>query len=95
MVIYGEISLHTLSPEDKSLTDLDKFLFQPKKFEDMISTSKIVVDTNVLLAAYQYRNITFKELISTLDKLSRENRLVIPSHVMKEFLRTDQGGLLK
>lgn len=34
---------------------LDKHFFQPKKFEDIIDTAKIVIDTNVLLAAYQYQ----------------------------------------
>lgn len=66
---------------------LKKYLFQPKKLEDIISTAKIVVDTNVLLAGYQYRDLTFKEIIHTLSKINEQERLLIPSHVLKEFFK--------
>lgn len=69
------------------MEELDKYLFQPKKFEEIITNAKIVIDTNVLLAAYQYRNMTFKELIHTLNSLNGQSRLVIPSHVLKEFFK--------
>jgi hypothetical protein len=66
---------------------LNKYIFQPKKLEDIITTAKIVVDTNVLLAGYQYRDLTFKEIINTLSKLNEQARLLIPSHVLKEFFK--------
>jgi len=69
------------------MDNLDKYFFQPKKFEDILGTAKIVIDTNVLLAAYQYRNITFRELIDTLKALNEQKRLLIPSHVLKEFFK--------
>lgn len=69
------------------MENLETYFFQPKRFEDIIQSAKIVIDTNVLLAAYQYRNITFKELINTLEDLHRQKRLIIPSHVIKEFFK--------
>lgn len=77
------------------MKELDKFLFQPKKFEDIIKTATIVVDTNVLLAAYQYRNITFKELLHTLEELNKEKRLLIPSQVIKEFFKNRPNRIVE
>ncbi|MED4401357.1 PIN domain-containing protein [Metabacillus fastidiosus] len=69
------------------MREIEKYLFQPKKFQDIIQTALIVIDTNVLLAAYQYRNITFKELLAALEFFHEEQRLLIPSHVLKEFFK--------
>ncbi|MGN7392829.1 PIN domain-containing protein [Peribacillus frigoritolerans] len=69
------------------MKELDRFLFQPKSFEEILPVAKIVIDTNVLLAAYQYRNITFKELLEALESLNSLERLLIPSHVLKEFFK--------
>lgn len=69
------------------LEDLKAYLFQPEKLEDIANSAKIVIDTNVLLAAYQYRNITFSELIDMLLKLHEQERLLVPSHVIKEFFK--------
>lgn len=69
------------------LKSLNTYLFQPESFENLLHTAEIVVDTNVLLAAYQYRNITFRELIITLEKLHEQARLKVPSHVIKEFFK--------
>lgn len=64
---------------------LNKHLFQPEKPEKIISSATIVIDTNLLLSGYQYRQITFKEIIDTLTKINKKQRLKIPSHVLKEF----------
>lgn len=66
---------------------LSKFLFQPKKFEEILPSAKVVIDTNFLLSGYQYRGLTFREIIDTLTKLNEQERLIIPSHVLKEFFR--------
>lgn len=64
---------------------LKQYLFQPKSIEEILPTAKVVIDTNFLLSGYQYRGLTFKEIIETLTKLNEQGRLIIPSHVLKEF----------
>lgn len=66
---------------------LKKYLFQPRNVEEIIPTAKVVIDTNFLLSGYQYRGLTFREIIETLTKLNAEGRLIIPSHVLKEFFK--------
>ena len=79
-------SIYYLIKERNDLdSNLDTYLFQPKKIEDIINTALVVVDTNVLLAGYQYRDITLKEIMDTLSALKEKERLIIPSHVLKEF----------
>lgn len=74
---------------------LSKYLFQPKKFEEILPTAKIVIDTNFLLSGYQYRGLTFKEIIETLTKLNDQERLIIPSHVLKEFFKRRPGKIVE
>lgn len=45
----------------------------------------IVIDTNVLLAAYQWREVTVNKVLTTLQRLKGEDRLRIPLQVIKEF----------
>lgn len=66
---------------------LRKYLFQPRKVEEILPTAKVVIDTNFLLSGYQYRGLTFKEIIETLTRLNEQERLIIPSHVLKEFFK--------
>lgn len=63
----------------------DSFFYKPKSIYEIKETALIVVDTNVLLSAYQWREVTLKEVIKTLESISLEDRLRIPSHVIKEF----------
>lgn len=58
---------------------------QTKKIEDLLKTAIIVVDTNVLLSAYQWRNVTVEEVLNVLENLSNQDRLKIPEQVIKEF----------
>lgn len=74
---------------------LRKYLFQPKKVEEILPTAKVVIDTNFLLSGYQYRGLTFKEIIDTLTKLNNQGRLIIPSHVLKEFFIRRPGRIVE
>ncbi|MFB4326421.1 PIN-like domain-containing protein [Priestia sp. BR_2] len=67
---------------------LDKYFFKPKEPKEIINTAYIVVDTSVLLSAYQWKEVTFKEMLRILNEISSEKRLKIPYQVFKEF--TDQ-----
>lgn len=64
-----------------------KYCFQPKSLNDIKDTAYIVLDTNVLLAAYQWRNITIDVILDSLEKIAEQGRLRIPSHVIREFTR--------
>jgi predicted nucleic acid-binding protein len=65
----------------------EKYIFQPLPLERLIKDpeTKVVIDTNVLLAAYQWRKVTTKEIIKALQDLSTNRRLVVPEHIIKEF----------
>ncbi|MBJ8085268.1 DUF4935 domain-containing protein [Bacillus cereus] len=58
-----------------------------KKLNEIKDTATIVIDTNVLLMGYQWKNITFESVLNVLKKLSSEERLRIPAHVIKEFAK--------
>jgi len=63
----------------------ESYFHQPKPIEDLIKSAIIVVDTNVLLSAYQWRDLTVREMIKTLENIADEDRLYIPLQVIKEF----------
>ncbi|WP_427137232.1 PIN-like domain-containing protein [Psychrobacillus psychrodurans] len=63
----------------------ESYFHQPKSIKELIKTATFVVDTNVLLSAYQWRDLTVKEMTKTLKRLSDEGRLRIPLQVLKEF----------
>lgn len=71
-----------------------QYFHQPKKIEDLIENAFIVVDTNVLLSAYQWRNVTVEEVLNTLEDLSNKGRLKIPFQVVKEFSK-NRPNILK
>ncbi|PEF69761.1 hypothetical protein COE65_02675 [Bacillus sp. AFS051223] len=56
-----------------------------KTLEQIKGTATVVIDTNVLLLGYQSKNITFESVLKVLKPLSKNGRLKIPSHVIKEF----------
>lgn len=69
------------------MVDLNKYFFKPEPIEELLKKAIIVVDTNVLLATYQWKEITVNEVIDTLNQLANEGRLKIPIHVIKEFFK--------
>lgn len=64
---------------------LNNLYIDIKRLKDIFNESLIVIDTNVLLMAYQWRDTTFKQVFEILDELSKEGRLKIPAQVLKEF----------
>lgn len=65
--------------------ELEKLFIKIKPLDEMIKNAKIVVDTNVLLSAYQTKPVTFKFILEILEDLAENNRLKIPAHVIEEF----------
>lgn len=65
--------------------EFEKLFVETKQLKDMVESAKVVVDTNVLLSAYQTKPLTFKAIFDVLKDLADKGRLVIPNHVMFEF----------
>lgn len=65
--------------------NLNNLYIDVKKLNDIFNEALIVIDTNVLLMAYQWRDTTFNQVFEILDELSKEERLIIPAQVLKEF----------
>ena len=66
-------------------SNLNNLYINIKKMDDIFNEALIVIDTNVLLMAYQWRDTTFNQVFEILDELSKEERLKIPAQVLKEF----------
>lgn len=65
---------------------IEKYLTQPKTINKLISTDAIVIfDTNVLLAAYQWRKVTLKQIREILGELYAKGRLKFSLQTIKEF----------
>ncbi|MCU5377946.1 PIN-like domain-containing protein [Bacillus cereus] len=65
--------------------ELEKLFLKTKPLSKMVKEATVVVDTNVLLSAYQTKDKTFEVILKVLEKLSSERRLKLPSHVIWEF----------
>lgn len=66
----------------------DRFfnLFIPlKELKEIMDDAYVVIDTNVLLMAYQWRDTTYKVVFDILSEISKKDRLKIPHQVVKEF----------
>lgn len=70
-------------------------IVQPKPLEYFIKTAKIVIDTNVLLQAYQWKGVEIEKVLEPLEWFSRHDRLVIPSQVVTEFQKRREGLIRK
>ncbi|MBJ8189192.1 PIN-like domain-containing protein [Bacillus cereus] len=64
-----------------------------KTLEQIKNNATVVIDTNVLLMGYQWKNITFESVLKVLKQLSNEDRLKIPAHVIKEFAKNRPGKI--
>ncbi|WP_161520501.1 PIN-like domain-containing protein [Bacillus cereus] len=65
--------------------ELEKLFIKTKTLDEMIKSATVVVDTNVLLSAYQTKPVTFDTILHILQELVDKERLKIPSHVVREF----------
>ncbi|PFA53756.1 hypothetical protein CN391_05340 [Bacillus anthracis] len=64
-----------------------------RTLEEIKSTATIVIDTNVLLMGYQWKDITFDSVLKVLKQLSDDGRLKIPAHVIREFAKNRPGKI--
>lgn len=71
------------------------YFHHTKPIDELIKQAVVVVDTNVLLSAYQWRDVTVNEMTSTLSKLSNEGRLKIPLQVIEEFFKNRPNQILQ
>ncbi|PFJ57020.1 PIN-like domain-containing protein [Bacillus thuringiensis] len=65
--------------------EFDKLFIETNSLNKMMQSAKIVIDTNVLLSAYQTKPVTFDAIFEVLQELSNSGRLIVPSHVIWEF----------
>lgn len=66
--------------------NIDKYFAQSLSNEDMLTLNPTVIpDANFLLAAYQWRSVTMKEVKNSLEKFHKVGRLKIPLQVIREF----------
>ncbi|MGN4543836.1 PIN-like domain-containing protein [Bacillus cereus group sp. MYBK95-2] len=64
-----------------------------KTLEQIKKNATVIIDTNVLLLGYQWKNITFESVLEVLKQLSNEERLKIPAHVIREFAKNRPGKI--
>lgn len=69
-------------PDAKSI-----FNSETREPRHIIDDCLVVVDTNVLLAPYSTGSKGISELKKVYTTLARENRLLVPAHVAKEFAK--------
>lgn len=74
-----------------TISEWEKITYQPKALSDIIDHAYVVIDTNLLLAAYQWREVTVHQVINSLKAIADKGRLKIPSQVVKEFGKRRPG----
>lgn len=70
-------------------------IVQPNPVDYFIKQAIIVIDTNVLLQAYQWKGIEMDAVLDKLEWFSRYDRLIIPSQVVYEFRKIREGLIRK
>jgi len=63
------------------------FAFNPPKLKEVISVADVVVDTNALLLPYRADISSLDETIRVYKELSAKDRLHVPQHVAREFVK--------
>ena len=63
------------------------FNSETREPSQIIDDCLVVVDTNILLAPYSTGSKGISELRKVYTKLARENRLLVPAHVAREFAK--------
>jgi hypothetical protein len=83
------LRLYQLFPDPKTI-----FSTKHKRPDEIKDHCMFALDTNVLLLPYGVANSSFKEIRKVLGKLIKENRLIIPAHVAREFA-SNRGERIK
>lgn len=53
------------------MKDWKRYLYQPKPASELLKDATIVIDTNVLLAAYQWREVTVNKVLTNFTAIKR------------------------
>ena len=72
----------SIYPEAQSI-----FTFHLKSVEDIKDDCIFVIDTNALLVPYTISKESLEQIHETYSALVKENRLIIPGHVAREFAK--------
>ncbi|MNW42879.1 hypothetical protein D3C74_200630 [compost metagenome] len=73
------------------MTEDYQMVIQPKPLEYFIKKARIVIDTNILLQAYQWKGVEIEKVLEQLEWFSKQGRLIIPSQVVSEFQKRREG----
>ena len=73
--------------EDVLSEPVAAFLHSGESIEDAIKVANIVIDTNALLLPYGAGGASISATGATYTKIAKEDRLVIPAQVMREYLK--------
>lgn len=71
------------------MANIDNYFVTQRKIDELISSDNtlIVLDTNVLLAAYQWRQATKNQIEDMIKQFHSKNRLKFSLQVIKEFTK--------
>src|SRR5262249_20209665 len=61
------------------------FAFEPEPLKAVIADCLVVLDTNVLLVPYNTGKESLEQIRKTYASLVKQNRLVVPGRVAREF----------
>ncbi|GCF93735.1 hypothetical protein NRIC_16260 [Enterococcus florum] len=69
------------------MANIDNYFVTQKKIDELICLDDtcVVLDTNVLLATYQWRQATKKQIENIIEKFSADGKLKFSLQVIKEF----------
>lgn len=75
----------------------ENYFVYPRDLEEIYSEDDtfVVPDTNFLLSAYQWRDLTTEKVKNVLQDLSKKGRLKLLEHVLYEFVKNRQKNLLE
>ncbi|WP_409292671.1 PIN-like domain-containing protein [Peribacillus sp. SCS-37] len=66
----------------------EKYFVYPSQLNELYKKGAVIVpDTNFLLAAYQWRDITTEKVKQVLEQLSKHGQLIIPEQILYEFTK--------
>ena len=82
-----------LSYQEKFKTVNYIFSTSQKNLDESIDDSIVILDTNVLLIPYKLKRQDLSEIEKVYEVLSRQERLLLPEHVAREFAVNKQTKL--
>lgn len=86
---------HYYSLKDIYTDTKELMFFQGKSVSEIKSRSLFVLDTNILLLPYEFGSQDLASLSEIYKKMILEGRLIIPDHVIREFLHNRPNKLIQ